>query len=314
MSSKLHGLVWEGCAHAGLILSRVAVMARLADYSNDEGVSWPAVETIQRQIGARSKNTVSAAIDDLVRDGWLTKTERKSGGRNLSNVYQINVDKLEEAAAAARMANKSKKRSERVTPPTIDPPTVDGLTVDPSNIDPPIVDGSTIDKNTPIEGSMADPDPSVNTDPSVKRSTPPSPQGEGIAEQVSILIDHLNQNIATLADKLGKPKPLGFRKGTSAAKQVAARLREGFTVEDCLLVMDYLSEMWGADPEMREYLCPTTIFRASKFDERVVKATNWSNAGRPSRCGNSWNRGSASPFGASTGPHWNSPEGWESTL
>ena len=135
-----------------------------------------------------------------------------------------------------------------------------------------------------------------------------------MAEQVSILIDHLNQNIATLADKLGMPKPLGFRKGTSAAKQVAARLREGFTVEDCLLVMDYLSEMWGADPEMREYLCPTTIFRASKFDERVVKATNWSNAGRPSRCGNSWNRGSASPFGASTGPHWNSPEGWESTL
>ncbi len=27
-------------------------MARLADYSNDEGVSWPAIETIRRQIGA----------------------------------------------------------------------------------------------------------------------------------------------------------------------------------------------------------------------------------------------------------------------
>ncbi|HHN0739697.1 TPA: helix-turn-helix domain-containing protein, partial [Escherichia coli] len=36
MSSKLHGLVWEGCAFTGMILSRVAVMARLADYSNDE--------------------------------------------------------------------------------------------------------------------------------------------------------------------------------------------------------------------------------------------------------------------------------------
>lgn len=55
-----------------------------------------------------SKTTVSAAIDELARDGWLTKTARKSGGRDLSNVYQINVDKLEEAAAAARMANKSK--------------------------------------------------------------------------------------------------------------------------------------------------------------------------------------------------------------
>ncbi|EGD9748831.1 DNA-binding protein, partial [Escherichia coli] len=28
MSSKLHGLVWEGCAFTGMILSRVAVMAR----------------------------------------------------------------------------------------------------------------------------------------------------------------------------------------------------------------------------------------------------------------------------------------------
>ncbi|WP_379971551.1 helix-turn-helix domain-containing protein [Edwardsiella ictaluri] len=178
MSSKLHGLVWEGCAHAGLILSRVAVMARLADYSNDEGLSWPAVETIQRQIGARSKTTVSAAIDELARDGWLTKTARKSGGRDLSNVYQINVDKLEEAAAAARMANKSKKRGGRVTPPmidpsNIDPPTVEGLTVDPPNIDPPIVEGSTIGKNTPVKGSMVDPDPSVKTDPSVKRSSCP---------------------------------------------------------------------------------------------------------------------------------------------
>ncbi|EOC0702337.1 helix-turn-helix domain-containing protein [Salmonella enterica subsp. enterica serovar Kokomlemle] len=178
MSSKLHGLVWEGCAHAGLNLSRVAVMARLADYSNDEGLSWPAIETIQRQIGAKSKNTVSAAINDLEQGGWLVKTERKSGGRNLSNLYQINVEKLEAAAAEARAAYKPKKRGARNNPPNINPPTVapsinDGLTVDPSNFDPPTVEGSTIDKNSPFKGSMIDPDPSVNTDPSDKRSSCP---------------------------------------------------------------------------------------------------------------------------------------------
>lgn len=183
MSSKLHGLVWEGCAHAGLNLSRVAVMARLADYSNDEGLSWPAIETIQRQIGAKSKNTVSAAINDLKQGGWLVKTERKSGGRNLSNLYQINVEKLEAAAAEAREAYKPKKRGARnnppnINPPNINPPTVDpsindGLTVDPSNFDPPTVEGSTIDKNSPVKGSTIDPDPSVNTDPSDKRSSCP---------------------------------------------------------------------------------------------------------------------------------------------
>ncbi|ECJ4438811.1 helix-turn-helix domain-containing protein [Salmonella enterica] len=178
MSSKLHGLVWEGCAHAGLHLSRVAVMARLADYSNDEGLSWPAIETIQRQIGAKSKNTVSAAINELEQGGWLVKTERKSGGRNLSNLYQINVEKLEAAAAEARTAYKPKKRGARNNPPNINPPTVnpsinDGLTVDPSNFDPPTVEGSTIDENSPVKGSTIDPDPSVNTDPSDKRSSCP---------------------------------------------------------------------------------------------------------------------------------------------
>ncbi|MEN1361677.1 helix-turn-helix domain-containing protein, partial [Pseudomonas aeruginosa] len=71
------GQGWEGCAFTGMILSRVAVMARLADYSNDEGVSWPAIETIRRQIGARSESTVKSAIAELAKEGWLTKEERK---------------------------------------------------------------------------------------------------------------------------------------------------------------------------------------------------------------------------------------------
>lgn len=156
MSSKLHGLVWEGCAHAGLILSRVAVMARLADYSNNEGLSWPAVETIQREIGAKSTTTVSTAITELERGGWLVRTERKAGGRNLSNLYQINVEKLELAAVTAREEYRRKKRGGRVIPPI----------VDPSNIDPPTVDPSTVGKNGEFNPPMVDPDPSLKPDPS----------------------------------------------------------------------------------------------------------------------------------------------------
>ena len=102
MSSKLHGLVWEGCAFKGLIISEIAVMARLADYSNDEGISWPAVPTIQRQIGAKSENTVRSAIKKLQAKGWLIKQERKNGGKNNSNVYKLNIEKLEMAAAEAK--------------------------------------------------------------------------------------------------------------------------------------------------------------------------------------------------------------------
>ncbi|HDI8500908.1 TPA: helix-turn-helix domain-containing protein [Escherichia coli] len=166
MSSKLHGLVWEGCAFTGMILSRVAVMARLADYSNDEGVSWPAVETIRRQIGAKSESTVKAAIAELEKNGWLTKEERKVGGRNESNIYRLNVEKLEAAAAAAREAYKPKRK--------INPAKNDPLTVDPSNSD-----GSTVDKKQPVRGAMVGPDPSD------KRSSCPetSQPDEKTAEQ-----------------------------------------------------------------------------------------------------------------------------------
>lgn len=147
MSSKLHGLVWEGCAFTGMILSRVAVMARLADYSNDEGVSWPAIETIRRQIGARSESTVKSAIAELAKEGWLTKEERKVGGRNVSNIYRLNVEKLEAAAAAARESYKPKRK---ISPAKNDPLTVDPSNIDPSTVDPSNFDGSTVDKKLPI--------------------------------------------------------------------------------------------------------------------------------------------------------------------
>ncbi|QXO56656.1 helix-turn-helix domain-containing protein [Morganella morganii] len=159
MSSKLHGLVWEGCAFAGLSLSRVAVMARLADFASDEGISWPAVETIRRQIGAKSINTVTAAIKELERDNWLTKQERKSGNRNLSNVYRINIEKLEQVSYAARKHYR-KTASSKITPPIIE-----GV-----NIGGPNFEGSNIEKTGSINPPMVDPDPSLNTDPSDKRS------------------------------------------------------------------------------------------------------------------------------------------------
>lgn len=65
MSTKLTGYVWDGCAASGMKLSSVAIMARLADFSNDEGVCWPSIETIARQIGA-GVSTVRTAISALI--------------------------------------------------------------------------------------------------------------------------------------------------------------------------------------------------------------------------------------------------------
>lgn len=179
MSSKLHGLVWEGCAQAGLGISRVALMARLADYSNADGVSWPAIETLMIEIGAKSDTTIKTALKELVRDGWIKKTERKLGGRNLSNVYQINLEKLEAAAAEGKrkiQEARAKKRGLRELPPGEEDK---GAKFNPSNnaplntgnnganFDGSNFDGSKIDENGELTPPKIAPDPSFKTDPSL---------------------------------------------------------------------------------------------------------------------------------------------------
>ncbi|EHH4631919.1 RusA family crossover junction endodeoxyribonuclease [Escherichia coli] len=95
MSTKLTGYVWDGCAASGMKLSSVAIMARLADFSNDEGVCWPSIETIARQIGA-GMSTVRTAIARLEAEGWLTRKARRQGNRirDLDNYNKALFDVL----------------------------------------------------------------------------------------------------------------------------------------------------------------------------------------------------------------------------
>ncbi|MFV8800497.1 helix-turn-helix domain-containing protein [Yersinia enterocolitica] len=141
MSVKLSSYVWDGCAAAGMKISKVAIMARLADFSNDEGVCWPSVTTIARQIGA-GESTVRTALTELETDGWLSKKARRAGNRNASNVYQLNVVKLK-AAAHASESDTSKS---------------DGSKSDGSKFD-----GSESGRNGTFDPSESGGDPSVNS-------------------------------------------------------------------------------------------------------------------------------------------------------
>lgn len=56
----------------------------------------------------------------------------------------------------------------------------------------------------------------------------------------------------------------------TTAKPIRGRLREGYTVDDCIRVIDVKTQEWLNDRKMREYLQPETLFRKSNF-ERYVK-------------------------------------------
>lgn len=53
-----------------------------------------------------------------------------------------------------------------------------------------------------------------------------------------------------------------------------ARIREGYTKEDLIRVIDVKASKWLGDEKMNEFLRPATLFNATKFSQYVVEKAN----------------------------------------
>lgn len=80
----------------------------------------------------------------------------------------------------------------------------------------------------------------------------------GKPDSVSEVLDHLNSK----ANRNYQAVPAN-------TKLIAARMREGATVEQLKAVVDAKVREWAHDPKMREYLRPATLFNAEKFGQYV---------------------------------------------
>ena len=258
MSTKLTGYVWDACAASGMKLSSVAIMARLADFSSDEGVSWPSIATIARQIGA-GESTVRTAISQLEKDGWLTRQQRRKGNRNASNVYQLNVSKLQ-AAAFSHLSDSDASKS------------------DASKTDASKSEASKNDAKGGFHPSESGGDPSVNTttDPSVKKpSCPVAPQPDPevtITDNAILVLNHLNLVSGSR-----------YQKSKTSLENIRARLREGYTVGDLQLVIDLKHEHWNGNDVQYQYMRPETLFGPKKFEGYLQSGIRWDKKGRPPR-------------------------------
>ncbi len=259
MSTKLTGYVWDGCAASGMKLSSVAIMARLADFSSDEGVCWPSIETIARQLGA-GPSTIRTAIAKLEKDGWLTRTQRRNGNRNASNVYRLNVAKLQ-TAAFSQLSDSDTSKS------------------DASKFDASKTDPSKSGKNDGFDPSESGGDPSVKSkqDPQVtsKPSCPVAAQPDPevvITDQAILVLTHLNQISGSR-----------YQKSKTSLENIRARLRDGYSVADLQLVIDLKHEHWHENDEQYQYMRPETLFGPKKFESYLQSATRWDQKGRPKR-------------------------------
>ncbi|MBK4723932.1 conserved phage C-terminal domain-containing protein [Pantoea agglomerans] len=266
MSVKLSAYVWDGCALSGMKLTEVVIMARLADWCNDEGVCWPSVGTIARQIGA-GESTVRTAIGKLQKEGWLSRRQRRQGNRNASNVYHLNVAKLREAANKVHTPESDTSKS--------DASKSDASKSEASNSDP-----SNNCRETGFHPSASGGDPLVNSkqEPSDKNTSVQPPSAAGRDDKISEEIHVTDQAILVLKH-LNLMTGAKYTTAKTTLENIRARLVDGHTVDELKTVVEYMSERW-LGTEWSKHLTPPTIFHPAKFPANLLGAQAWELAGR----------------------------------
>lgn len=223
MSSKILGNVWDACAAHDVKGAKLVIMARLADYSNDDGICYPSVETICRQLGL-GESTVRTAIAELESAGWLRRESRRKGNRNTSNLYHLNAERLEALARIEKDKVAELKQQRRD----------DGF--HPSDSEPSKSEPSDSDKKGVLTRQNLTPDPQVNSkhDPSVNSKH--ESQYIGASADASSPASSPKQDYSPEFETTWQayPKRAGGNSKAAAYKAWKARLKDGVKPEDML--------------------------------------------------------------------------------
>ncbi|HCU0869436.1 helix-turn-helix domain-containing protein [Morganella morganii] len=281
MSNKIQGYVWDACAVSGVKGTKLMIMVRLADFSSDEGISYPSVETLSRQIGA-GVSTIRDACNELEKDGWLTKKQRRNGNRNASNLYFLNVDKLETIALQEIAKLKKQRENNAIS----HPPVSDGSESDRSEnsnfgrFDPP---------DSGVKGSFHPPesggDPSVNSkhDPSVNSKEDPKPATQ---KKSTVKFDPLSVRPENVSEPVWQDW-VKFRKEIkkplteTSCRQIAKKLA-GHPDPDAVLC-DSIANGWqGIFPERTTGRKPAKPSTHSGFSDKNYESRSaaWVNGGK----------------------------------
>ncbi len=101
------------------------------------------------------------------------------------------------------------------------------------------------------------------------RAEPPC-ETSSVDEIIRKGLDHLN----AVTERTGAAR---FTSPTS----IKARIQDGATLEDVLLVIDFCHAMWRGDPKMETFVRPKTLFGKENFPDYLARARKWQDEGRP---------------------------------
>jgi len=109
MSIKVMNLVWQSAPYRG---NTLLTLLALADWSNDEGVAWPNLETLATK-SRQSIRSAQYAIEELAKDGVLSVIVNP--GRGNRNEFVINTQKLHLFPPTEKVQNTTEKGAKQNT-------------------------------------------------------------------------------------------------------------------------------------------------------------------------------------------------------
>lgn len=127
--------------------------------------------------------------------------------------------------------------------------------------------------------------------PTKKREGPPTENWEGpptkkrYPNKEDTSKENTNQGVVDLAgsvlDFLNEKTGRRFAKRGMQFEHITARIKEGVTYEDLVLIIDHACAKWLGDAKMEEFIRPQTLFGPEKILEYLPQAKKWQERGRP---------------------------------
>ncbi len=113
MSFEVTNAVWK---HSEQKSGTRLVLLALADYTNNEGIAWPAVSTLAQKV-RMSERQVQRCVRKLEKDGEL-EVRRNKGSRG-SNIYRILLSRIKSNTADAHVVRDGRVAKTMSPPPSI---------------------------------------------------------------------------------------------------------------------------------------------------------------------------------------------------
>ena len=234
-----------------------------------DGSRWiyNTVEEWKNQFPFFSESTIKRAFTNLKNQGVLRIEQINKSNHDRTNYYAINYSHQLLTEEVSMTQSNSDNSSHR----TVQNDLIDKRKLKPSNSS----------KCAVLNGSKW-PDLTENTTEITSENTTET----NSSCQVPAEPDNLPEKL--ILDYFNKVTNSKYREGKTTTGHIKARLEEGFTSEDLMLITDYLTAKWQSDSKMRDYLRPKTLFIPENCIEYQDKAIKWRDAGRPECVNGRW--------------------------